>query len=98
MYSATFEGGQWKQGELLPYGPIEIMPGARALHLAEQVFEGMKAYRGGRAAADLFRERDNTERFKRSADLLAMKLVPQDLFLEGIHAVVGACTPFVPDK
>ena len=45
MYSATFEGGQWKQGELLPYGPIEMMPGARALHFAEQVFEGMKAYR-----------------------------------------------------
>jgi len=47
MYSATFEGGQWKQGELLPYGPIELMPGARALHFAEQVFEGMKAYRVG---------------------------------------------------
>jgi len=27
-----------------------------------------------------------------------MRPVPQDLFLEGIHAVVGACTPFVPDK
>ena len=22
MYSATFEGGQWKQGELLPYGAM----------------------------------------------------------------------------
>src|ERR1700686_5340686 len=98
MYSATFEGGQWKQGELLPYGPIEIMPGARALHFAEQVFEGMKAYRVGRPAANLFRGRDNYARFRRSAERLAMKPVPQDLFLEGIHAVVGACTPFVPDK
>src|SRR6202140_792450 len=98
MYSATFEGGQWKQGELLPYGPIEIMPGARALHFAEQVFEGMKAYRVARPAANLFRARDNYARFKRSAERLAMKPVPQDLFLEGIHAVVGACTPFVPDR
>jgi branched-chain amino acid aminotransferase len=98
MYSATFEGGQWKQGELLPYGPIEIMPGARALHFAEQVFEGMKAYRVGRPAANLFRARDNYLRFKRSAERLAMRPVPQDLFLEGIHAVVGACAAFVPDK
>ena len=98
MYSATFEGGQWKQGELLPYGAIEILPGARALHFAEQVFEGMKAYRVGRPAANLFRARDNYLRFKRSAERLAMRPVPQELFLEGIHAVVGACTAFVPDK
>ena len=51
MYSATFENGRWNQGELLPYGPIEILPGARALHFAEQAFEGMKAYRVRRPAA-----------------------------------------------
>ena len=27
MYSAICEDGRWNQGELLPYGPIEILPG-----------------------------------------------------------------------
>ena len=95
MYSATFDNGQWNQGELLPYGPIEILPGARALHFAEQVFEGMKAYRVGRPAANLFRASTNYARFRRSAERIAMTPVPEQLFFEGIQAVVGACTQFV---
>jgi branched-chain amino acid aminotransferase len=98
MYSATYADGQWAQRELLPYGPIEILPGARALHFAEQAFEGMKAYRVGRATANLFRARDNCARFKRSAERLAMPAVPESLFLEGVEAVVSACTPFIPDR
>jgi branched-chain amino acid aminotransferase len=98
MYSATFANGRWDRGELLPYGPIEILPGARALHFAEQAFEGMKAYRVGRAAANLFRANDNYARFRRSAERIAMTPVPEHLFMEGIEAVVGACTCFVPDK
>ncbi len=98
MYSATYQNGQWSAGELLPYGPIEILPGARALHFAEQAFEGMKAYRVGRSAANLFRAADNYARFKRSAERIAMAPVPEALFNEGIRAVVAACTPFVPDK
>jgi branched-chain amino acid aminotransferase len=98
MYSATFENGRWNQGELVPYGPIEILPGARALHFAEQAFEGMKAYRVGRSAANLFRAGDNYARFRRSAERIAMTAVPEQLFIEGIDAVVGACTAFVPDK
>ena len=98
MYSATYENGQWSRGQLLPYGPIEILPGARALHFAEQAFEGMKAYRVGRPIANLFRANDNFARFKRSAERIAMPPVPEALFFEGIRAVVSACTPIVPDK
>ncbi len=98
MFNANFDGGQWSRGELLPYGPIEILPGARALHFAEQAFEGMKAYRVGRPAANLFRPRDNYARFRRSAERIAMIPVTEQLFLEGIQAVVGACTPIIPGK
>jgi len=98
MYSATYSDGRWGQGELLPYGPIEILPGARALHFAEQVFEGMKAYRVGRPVANLFRARDNYVRFRRSAERLAMHSVPEQLFFEAVNAVVGACTNIIPGK
>ena len=98
MYSATFADGQWSRGQLLPYGPIEVLPGARALHFAEQAFEGMKAYRVDRPNANLFRARDNYARFQRSAERIAMSPVPEALFFEGIRAVVGACNAFVPGK
>src|SRR3954447_6784778 len=98
MYSANYKDGQWSRGQLLPYGPIELLPGARALHFAEQAFEGMKAYRVGRSVANLFRASDNCARFRRSAERVAMSAVPDSLFHEGLRAVVAACTPFVPDK
>jgi branched-chain amino acid aminotransferase len=98
MLSAIFENDTWSRGELLPYGPIEILPGARALHFAEQCFEGMKAYRVGRPRANLFRARDNYARFRRSAERIAMSPVPEALFMQGLEAVTGACTGIVPEN
>ncbi len=43
MFDAQWRDGRWHRGRLLPYGPIELVPGARALQYAELVFEGMKA-------------------------------------------------------
>ena len=47
MFSAEWREGQWQRGTLLPYGPIELWPGSRALQYAELVFEGLKGYRSG---------------------------------------------------
>lgn len=98
MYSAEFRDGAWGRGELLPYGPIEIHPGARALQYAEQVFEGMKAYRVERNDANLFRPDANWKRLARSAERLGMPCVPQEMFLEGICAVSCLCQQFIPQR
>jgi branched-chain amino acid aminotransferase len=96
MYSVEYAEGQWGKGVLLPYGPIEIAPGARALHYGEFVFEGMKAYRAGRGRPNLFRPLDNCRRLALSAARLAMPEVPESLFLEGIDAVAGAMEERIP--
>src|SRR5450631_3770926 len=63
MFSVEWSNGGWGRGELVPYGPIEILPGARALQYAELVFEGLKAYKVGDAAVpNLFRPRENSRR------------------------------------
>jgi branched-chain amino acid aminotransferase len=98
MFSADCAHGQWTQGELLPYGPIEILPGARALHYAELVFEGLKAYRVGTDHPNLFRPHENWRRLCRSAERLSMPPVPEHLFLEALDAVAGSLTPFVPNR
>jgi branched-chain amino acid aminotransferase len=98
MYSVDWAEGSWGRGQLLPYGPIEILPGARALQYAELVFEGLKAYRVGRPWPNLFRPLDNCRRLARSAQRLAMPAVPESLFLEALDAVAGALAPFVPGE
>lgn len=96
MYSVDWTEGHWGRGRLRPYGPIEIMPGAKALQYAELVFEGLKAYRVGNDRPSLFRPRENWLRLGRSAERLSMPPVTEACFFEGIGAVVGACTRIIP--
>lgn len=97
MFSALWDGA-WQRGQLLPYGPIEVLPGIRALHYAEVVFEGLKAYRVGQAWPNLFRPLDHWRRLIRSAERLSMPLVPQELFLQALDAVAGTLNSFVPTQ
>jgi branched-chain amino acid aminotransferase len=96
MFSADHTGGTWGRGQLVPYGPIEILPGARALQYAELVFEGLKAYRIGASSPSLFRPRENWLRLARSAQRLSMPVVPEALFFEAIEGVAGTCRDIIP--
>lgn len=96
MFDAEWHGGEWQRGRLLPYGPIELWPGSRALHYGELVFEGLKAYRVGRGRPNLFRADANCRRFARSASRLSMPVVPDDLFFQGLGAVVRECNDIIP--
>lgn len=99
MFSAHWRDGNWGRGELLPYGPIEVWPGARALQYAELVFEGLKAYRVGTAQRpNLFRAQDNCRRLERSAVRLSMPVVPEALFFQAIEAVTRACSHLMPTQ
>ncbi len=98
MFSAEWREGQWQRGALLPYGPIEVWPGSRALQYAELVFEGLKAYKVAQPRPNYFRAQDNCRRMERSAQRLSMPIVPEALFFQGIEAVTRACTPFIPGR
>jgi branched-chain amino acid aminotransferase len=98
MFSAEWRNQQWSRGQLLPYGPIEVLPGARVLHYAELVFEGLKAYRIGQSKPNLFRPEENFRRLERSAQRLSMPVVPETLFFEGLESVTQACAPFIPSR
>src|SRR6185437_6637393 len=71
MFSAEWREEAWQRGTLLPYGPIELWPGSRALQYAELVFEGLKAYKVGQARPNLFRPDANCRRMMRSAERLS---------------------------
>ncbi|MDE2448622.1 MAG: branched-chain amino acid aminotransferase [Gammaproteobacteria bacterium] len=98
MFDAEWRDGAWQRGRLLPYGPIEVWPGSRALQYAELVFEGLKAYRVGGGEPNLFRPEVNCRRMMRSAERLSLPAVPEALFFQGITAVTHACSDIMPTQ
>lgn len=98
MFEAEWRDGRWERGRLLPYGPIELLPGARALQYGELVFEGMKAYRVGQSRPNFFRPDANCRRLQRSASRMSMAAVPEALFFQGISAVANACSSIMPTQ
>ena len=98
MFSAEFQDGSWGPGQLLPFGPISILPNSRTVQFAESIFEGMKAYRARPSAPHLFRPLDNCRRFAASAARIGMPDVPEWLFLQSISAVANACAEFIPEQ
>jgi branched-chain amino acid aminotransferase len=98
MFSAEWAAGAWSGGALVPYGPIEILPGARALQYAELAFEGLKAYRVGGAVPNLFRPRENWQRLARSAQRLSMPVVSEELFFTAVEAMVRVCRDCIPQQ
>lgn len=62
----TSEQG-WADPELVPYGPLSLMPTASVLHYSTACFEGMKVYRGLDGKLRLFRPGYNCGRMLASA-------------------------------
>lgn len=86
----------WHDAEVKPRAPFQLDPAASVLHYAQEIFEGLKAYRTAGGDIALFRAQANAERFNASADRLAMPELPTDLFLEAIEELVRIDRDWVP--
>src|SRR5690349_10441517 len=65
------EGKGWHDARVVPYGPLELDPSAVVLHYAQEIFEGLKAYRWADGSIVSFRPESNASRLKSSARRLA---------------------------
>ncbi len=90
------EDAGWHDGKVSARRPIEMDPATAVLHYAQEIFEGMKAYRLGDGGAALFRPEQNAQRFQRSARRLAMPELPEDIFLEAIETLVATDADWIP--
>jgi len=86
----------WHNARIVPYGPISLDPAAMVLHYGQEIFEGLKAYRGPGGAICLFRPRMNFERLNRSAARLCMPGIPVDDQLQVVSALVRADRGWIP--
>ena len=90
------EGRGWHDGQLVPYGPLSLDPANMTLHYAQEIFEGLKAYRRPDGSVATFRPEMNARRFQGSARRLAMPELPEETFIAAIDALVKQDKAWVP--
>jgi branched-chain amino acid aminotransferase len=97
MFLMNYEKGKgWFAPRVEPYHALAIDPAAMAIHYGQEIFEGLKAYRGKDDSIYLFRARENFIRLNRSAARLCMPEVDIDLTMEGMRKLILLDRDWVP--
>jgi branched-chain amino acid aminotransferase len=99
MFVAKYaEGKGWYDAQILPYGPLEIDPGASVLHYGQALFEGMKAFRQADGKVVFFRPEFNYHRLVEGAERICLEAPPMELFMQGLHEIVAADERWIPHE
>jgi len=86
----------WHNASIEPLRPLSLDPAAMCLHYGQEIFEGMKAYRGENGSVYLFRPEENMNRMNLSAERLCMPPIDVDLFMEALKKLVLLEKDWIP--
>ncbi|QNA83421.1 branched-chain amino acid aminotransferase [Sphingomonas sp. So64.6b] len=92
------EGQGWHSAKIQARAPLQMDPASSVLHYAQEIFEGMKAYRLADDGIALFRPEANAKRFQSSARRMAMPELPEEIFLESVRRLVEIDKDWIPDS
>ena len=87
-YVANFKDGKWGEIEISSSEYVNIHMAATCLHYGQEIFEGLKAFRGKDGKIRVFRMEENAKRIQRSAEGIMMEPLPIDKFCEIVKKVV----------
>lgn len=96
MFEIDYDGKQWVNPRISPVEKLSIHPMNMALHYGQSIFEGMKASRSKDGTPLLFRPELHAKRMNASAVRMCMPEIPEDIFVEAIHAIVGIDQEWIP--
>lgn len=97
MFVADFDGEQWTDLRIVPFGDFSLSPANLALHYGQSIFEGMKATKV-KGAPYLFRAMMHAKRLNKSAERMSMPKLPEDLFLQGLNTLVDIDQGWIPEQ
>ena len=86
----------WFDPRVEPYHKLSLDPATMVLHYGQQVFEGMKAYRGADGGVYLFRHRKNFERLNRSCRRLVIPELDIDVLEQGLRELIRVDQEWIP--
>ncbi|QAT43217.1 branched-chain amino acid aminotransferase [Aminipila luticellarii] len=88
----------WHNGRIQPYAPLQLDPAAAVFHYAQEMFEGLKAYKSKDGRVLLFRPDMNARRTTNTNERMCIPHIDEELFVEAIKAVVGVDREWIPSK
>lgn len=97
MFLADYAPEQgWHNGRVVPYAPLTLDPAASVFHYAQEMFEGLKAFRGADGKVRLFRPDANARRMHEGAPRLCLTSPTPEEMLASYKALLAADHDWVP--
>ena len=92
------EGKGWHDPRVVPFQNISLSPAAMVYHYGQEMFEGMKAYKGPDGNVYLFRPDMNAKRTNATNDRLVIPQLPIEDFVQAVSAVVDVDRDWIPTE
>ena len=92
------EGKGWHDPRIEPFHKISLSPAAMVYHYGQEMFEGLKAYKGENGDVFLFRPDMNAKRTNATNDRLVIPQIPEEDFVQAVSAVVDVDRDWVPTE
>ncbi len=97
MMVMDYEDGKgWFDPRIVPYGPFSMDPASLVFHYAQEIFEGLKAYRGADGGVYMFRPMENVRRMNRSCERMCIPELPEDVVMEAMYELVRTEQDWIP--
>jgi branched-chain amino acid aminotransferase len=98
MFLVEYGDGQWRDARIEPLHTLALHPAAMALHYGQAIFEGLKAFRQADGRIAVFRPDANARRLNKSAAVLDMPQLPEELFVDATRQLVAVHRDYVPEE
>jgi branched-chain amino acid aminotransferase len=88
----------WFDPRIVPYGPFSLDPAAAVFHYAQEMFDGLKAFRGADGMIRFFRLDRHCRRMHDGGDRLCIPAIDEALMREAILSLVRTDADWVPSS
>lgn len=97
MFTMTYHSDRgWHDAVIEPYHNLSLDPTVMCLHYGQEIFEGLKAYRGKGDQIFLFRPYENIKRMNASAERMCMPGIEADLFMNALQKLIFLEKDWIP--
>ena len=97
MFIMDYDKGLgWHDARVVPYQNLSLDPACMVFHYAQEMFEGLKAYKTPDGSIQLFRPDKNIERMNKTNERLCIPALNPSDVLDAIKAVVETDKDWVP--
>ena len=86
----------WYDPRIVPYAPLSLDPAAAVFHYAQEMFDGLKAFRGADGKVRFFRIDRHCKRLHDGAERLCIPPIDAELARAAITQMVSADSDWVP--